>query len=205
MMTCQISFILNNETVCISHPVGSTVIDYLHFWERLTGTKVGCREGGCGSCTVLLGELKGEQVDYKAVLSCLLPLGELQGKHLVTIEGVNQSQLSPVQQAIADFGATQCGFCTPGIVISLTGYLLANEAEVSEEGIKQALSGNLCRCTGYTALKRVGSYLVQLFGKRTKLTIADLITQKIIPEYFQNVRSLLAIRKLPAIQLKLPL
>lgn len=149
--------------------------------EKLIGTKVGCSEGECGSCTVLLGELKGEQVDYKVVPSCVLPLGELQEKHLVTIEGINQSQLSVVQQALADFGATQCGFCTPGIVMSLTGYLLANETEVSESGIKQALSGNLCRCTGYASLKRVGSFLVKLFGNRKKLTISDLIAQKIIP------------------------
>jgi xanthine dehydrogenase small subunit len=186
-MVAQVYFLLNNHEVCTSQAPGTTTLDYLRQTEKFKGTKVGCREGGCGSCTVLLGELKGKQIDYKAVISCLLPLGELQGKHLVTIEGVNQSQLSPVQQAIADCGATQCGFCTPGIVMSLTGYLLANEAEVSEEGIKQALSGNLCRCTGYASLKRVGSFLVQLFDNRTKLTITDLIAQKIIPEYFQNV------------------
>lgn len=186
-MVAQFCFLLNNREVCTSQAPSTTTLDYLRQTEKFIGAKVGCREGGCGSCTVLLGELKGEQVDYKAVPSCLLPLGELQGKHLVTIEGINQLQLSVVQQAIADFGATQCGFCTPGIVISLTGYLLANEAEVSDEGIKQALSGNLCRCTGYASLKRVGSFLVKLFGHRTKLTILDLITQKIIPEYFQNV------------------
>lgn len=186
-MVTQVCFLLNHREVCTSQTPGNTTLDYLCQTEKFIGTKVGCREGGCGSCTVLLGELKGEHVDYKAVLSCLLPLGELQGKHLVTIEGINQSQLSPVQQAIADFGATQCGFCTPGIVMSLTGYLLAHEVEISEEGIKQALSGNLCRCTGYASLKRVGSYLVQLFGNKTKLTIADLIIQKIIPEYFQTV------------------
>ncbi len=186
-MVAQLCFLLNNREVCTSQAPSTTTLDYLRQTEKFIGTKVGCREGGCGSCTVFLGELKGEQVDYKAVMSCLLPLGELQGKHLVTIEGINQSQLSPVQQAIADFGATQCGFCTPGIVMSLTGYLLAHEAEVSKEGIKQALSGNLCRCTGYTSLKRVGSFLVKLFGNRTKLTISDLIAQEIIPEYFQNV------------------
>ncbi|BAY26521.1 molybdopterin dehydrogenase FAD-binding protein [Calothrix sp. NIES-2100] len=191
-MTAQIHFILNDRTVCTSQSPGSTVLDYLRSLERLTGTKEGCREGGCGACTVLLGELQGGNLVYKSVLSCLLPLGEISGKHLVTIEGLNQQKLSPVQQAIADFGATQCGFCTPGIVMSLTGYLLANETEVSDEGVKNALSGNLCRCTGYASLKRVGSFLVKLFGNRTKLTIADLIAQKIIPEYFQDVRSRLS-------------
>ncbi len=186
-MVAQICFLLNNREVCTSQTPGTTVLDYLRQTEKFIGTKVGCREGGCGSCTVLLGELKGEQVDYKVVPSCLLPLGELQGKHLVTVEGINQSQLSVVQQAIIDFGATQCGFCTPGIVMSLTGYLLGNETQLSEEGIKKALSGNLCRCTGYASLKRVGAFLVKLFGNRTKLTISDLIAEKIIPEYFQNV------------------
>ncbi|BAY13099.1 2Fe-2S iron-sulfur cluster-binding protein [Calothrix sp. NIES-2098] len=186
-MVAQICFLLNNREVCTSQAPSTTVLDYLRQTEKLIGTKVGCREGGCGSCTVLLGELKGEFVDYKVVVSCLLPLAELQGKHLVTIEGINQSQLTVVQQAIADFGATQCGFFTPGMVMSLTGYLLASKTEASEDGIKQALSGNLCRCTGYASLKRVGSFLVKLFGNSKKLTIADLIAHKVIPKYFQNV------------------
>lgn len=84
-MVPQVCFLLNNREICTLQAPSTTALDYLRQSEKFIGTKVGCCEGGCGSCTVLLGELKGEQVDYKAVVSCLLPLGELQGKHLVTI------------------------------------------------------------------------------------------------------------------------
>ena len=144
-MTGQIYFLLNERQVCTSENPGVTVLDYLRQSEQLTGTKEGCREGGCGACTLLLGELRGEEVFYQAVASCLLPLGELPGKHLVTVEGLNHSELSPVQQALVDRGATQCGFCTPGMVMSLTGYLMAAGTKISSEGMKNALSGNLCR------------------------------------------------------------
>jgi xanthine dehydrogenase small subunit len=194
-MTAQIHFLLNDRTVCTSQPTGSTVLDYLRSLERLTGTKEGCREGGCGSCTVLLGELQGEKLVYKPVLSCLLPLGELSGKHLVTIEGLNREKLSPIQQALVDWGATQCGFCTPGIVMSLTGYLLATETDIDEEGIKTALHNNLCRCTGYAAIKRAGSALVRSLGKEIDPNLQTWIAKGIIPEYFRNIPDRL--RQLP--------
>lgn len=194
-MTAQIHFLLNDRTVCTSQPPGVTVLDYLRSLERLTGTKEGCREGGCGACTVLLGELQGENLVYKPVLSCLLPLGEISGKHLVTIEGLNREQLSPIQQTLVDWGATQCGFCTPGIVMSLTGYLLATETDIDEEGIKTALSNNLCRCTGYAAIKRAGSALVQSLGNGEICNLETWIAKGIIPQYFCDIPSRL--RQLP--------
>ena len=215
-MASQICFLLNERQVSTSHAPGMTVLEYLRQVERLTGTKEGCREGGCGACTVLLGELQGEQVVYRTVASCLLPLGELQGKHLVTVEGLNQSQLSPVQQALVDWGGTQCGFCTPGIVISLTGYLLAAGREITEEGMKNALSGNLCRCTGYGAIKRAYTYLVKSIGDenkqyleadtgqvsylhttQSKFNIEDAIAQGIVPAYFRDIPT--GLRQLPPI------
>ena len=186
-MTGQIHFILNDRTVCTSQPTGVSVLDYLRLSERLTGTKEGCKEGGCGACTVLLGELQGEKLVYKPVLSCLLPLGELSGKHLVTIEGLNQEKLSPIQQALVDYGATQCGFCTPGIVISLTGYLLGSETDIDEAGIKTALHNNLCRCTGYGAIKRAASALVQSLGNGEVGNLETWIDRGIIPEYFRHI------------------
>ena len=130
-MSQTIRFILNDDTVESSLPLGTVVLDYLRREQRLTGTKEGCREGDCGACTVLLGELgvAGEQVvEYRAVNSCLLPLGDVEGKHLVSIEGLNPSvedlALTPVQEKMVEQGAIQCGFCTPGFVVSLTGYLL---------------------------------------------------------------------------------
>ena len=186
-MTGQIHFILNDRTVCTSQPTGVSVLDYLRLSERLTGTKEGCKEGGCGACTVLVGELQGKKLVYKTVLSCLLPLGELSGKHLVTIEGLNQERLSPIQQALVDYGSTQCGFCTPGIVMSLTGYLLASEKGIDEAGIKTALNNNLCRCTGYGAIKRAGSDLVQSLGKGEVHNLETWIDRGILPEYFRDI------------------
>ncbi len=186
-MTSQIHLILNDRNICISQSPGVTVIDYLRSWERLRGTKEGCKEGGCGACTVLIGELQGEKLVYKTVLSCLFPLGELSGKHLVTIEGLDREQLSPIQQALVDYGATQCGFCTPGIVMSLTGYLLASEKEIDEAGIKIALNNNLCRCTGYGAIKRAGTALVESLGNGEVHNLETWIDRGIVPKYFRDI------------------
>uniref|UniRef100_A0A451AFR2 [2Fe-2S] binding domain-containing protein n=1 Tax=Candidatus Kentrum sp. UNK TaxID=2126344 RepID=A0A451AFR2_9GAMM len=106
----------------------------------------------CGSCLILVGETDGDAVSYWAINSCLLPLAEADGKHVVTIEGLNDRNnraLNPIQQAIMIEGATQCGYyCTPGIVLALTGYFLGNPYPDENEAIA-AISGNLCRCTGY--------------------------------------------------------
>ena len=186
-MTGQICFLLNDRQVCTPANSGLTVLDYLHHLARLRGTKVGCREGGCGACTLLVGSLRGEKVSYQSVASCLLPLGELQGKHLVTIEGLNQSRLSPVQQELVDRGATQCGFCTPGMVMSLTGYLLKAGTKISFEELKNALGGNLCRCTGYASIKRACNFLVTTTGNSSRENIQDLVAKAIVPEYFQEI------------------
>ena len=194
-MTGQIHFILNKRTVCTSQTNGVTVLDYLRLSERLTGTKEGCKEGGCGACTVLVGELQGEKLVYKPLLSCLLPLGELSRKHLVTIEGLNREQLSPIQQALVDYGATQCGFCTSGIVMSLTGYLLADETNIEKAGIKTALQNNLCRCTGYGAIKRAGNALVKSLGNGGVCNLETWIVRGILPEYCREIPERL--RQLP--------
>jgi xanthine dehydrogenase small subunit len=165
------------------------VLDYLRRKERLTGTKEGCKEGDCGACVVLVGELQGERVVYTPQTSCLIPLGELRAKHLVTVEGLNMEKLSPVQQAIVDAGGSQCGFCTPGIVVSLTGYLLGEE-KLSMEGIKTALGGHLCRCTGYTSLKEAGTQILQFleeFLASSNNRVETLATHKVIPEYFRTI------------------
>jgi xanthine dehydrogenase small subunit len=119
-MADPIQFLLNDRPVVTSQLSGLAVLDYSRQEAQLRGTKEDCRESGCGACTVRVGEWTGDRPFYKPVTACLLPLGDLQGKHLVTIEGLNQPQLSPVQQAIVDRGATQCGFCTPGIVMAVT-------------------------------------------------------------------------------------
>ena len=105
---------------------GTVLLDYIRYHQHLMGTKIGCREGDCGACTVLVGEIKDNRLQYQSMTSCLLPLGNVQGKHIVTIEGINPAngELNPIQQAMADEGATQCGFCTPGFVMSLAGFCL---------------------------------------------------------------------------------
>src|ERR1700709_2808893 len=109
-------------------PPGMVMVDFVRYHEHLTGTKIGCREGDCGACTVLLGELKGEKLQYRSVVSCLTALGNIHGKHVVTIEGVNREEgLNPLQQAICDEGGTQCGFCTPGFIVSMAGVCLGGK------------------------------------------------------------------------------
>lgn len=117
------------------------VLDVLREDMGLTGTKEGCGQGECGACSLL--------VDGVVKLSCLMTAAQLEGKRIVSIEGIAQGQgLHPLQQSFIDFGAIQCGFCTPGMVIAAVGLLTENPAPTREE-IREAISGNICRCTGY--------------------------------------------------------
>src|SRR5678816_2822775 len=120
----MIQFILNNQTIQTSLPAGSTVLDFVRYHKRLMGTKIGCREGDCGACTILVGNIENDKLIYRSMTSCLMPLSNAQGKHIVTVEGINDKTLSPVQQAMVDTNGTQCGFCTLGFVMSLTGFVL---------------------------------------------------------------------------------
>lgn len=189
-------FILNQNLVRTDLPPGLLVLDYVRHHHRLIGTKEGCKEGDCGACTVLIGEFDGSNVRYMPVTSCLMPLGELHGKHLVTIEGLNLSELTPVQQAIVDEGATQCGFCTSGIVVSLTAYLMQDGVEIDLEGVKMALSGHLCRCTGYRSLKAGTTILQERIGSQTG--IANLVQAGLLPVYFLEIAATLAEIPAPA-------
>ncbi len=123
-------FILNNQSITTNEPEGSTVLDFVRYRKRLTGTKIGCREGDCGACTILVGAFENGKLVYRNMTSCLMPLSNVQGKHVVTIEGINQTALTPVQQAMVDANGTQCGFCTIGFVMSLTGFVM-NENQTS--------------------------------------------------------------------------
>lgn len=121
-----------------------TLLEALRNKLHLTGTKEGCGTGECGSCTVLL--------DGQPVLACLMLAVDAQGKKITTIEGIAKNgKLSPVQQAFIDHGAVQCGFCTPGMVLSATALLAANP-NPSRQEIQKALEGNICRCTGYNKI-----------------------------------------------------
>ena len=125
-----------------------TVLQYLRGEARLTGTKEGCAEGDCGACSVIVGESINGQVSYSAVNGCILFLTGLDGKQILTVEHVNIGGLHPVQSAMIELHGTQCGFCTPGIIMSLVAHQL-NRGGTQRREIDDALTGNLCRCTGY--------------------------------------------------------
>jgi carbon-monoxide dehydrogenase small subunit len=130
-----------------------TLLGILRYELGLTGTKEGCGSGNCGSCTVLL--------DGKAVNSCLVLAAEVEGKEITTIEGLSsRGELHPLQQAFIDEGAVQCGFCTPGVILTAKSFLDSNRRP-TEAQIRLAIAGNLCRCTGYDkivrAVMRVGN------------------------------------------------
>ncbi|MDC0479946.1 FAD binding domain-containing protein [Candidatus Marinimicrobia bacterium] len=183
----MIEFILNNKTIKTEKPSGSLLLDFVRYDKSLTGTKIGCREGDCGACTVLIGNLKNGQMDYKQVTSCLTPLGNVQGKHVVTIEGLNMESLSPVQQYIVDESGSQCGFCTTGFVVSLTQFCLANSAPSYKDAIA-SIDGNICRCTGYKPIERAAKHITEsLSDKSEKETLDWLITRKFIPSYFKDI------------------
>jgi xanthine dehydrogenase small subunit len=184
----MIHFILNDRCVAADCSPGILVLDFVRKHRRLTGTKEGCKEGDCGACMVLVGEATGESVLYKPIPSCMMPVGELHGKHLVTVEGLNMPALSPAQRAIVDEGATQCGYCTPGIVVSLTGLLLDPDKGLDEEQIKYALSGNLCRCTGYRSLKNASDVLQRSLGARLSGDrVKNLVDAGALPAYFMEI------------------
>lgn len=141
MSKIEVTFKVNGKQVTVSTPPDRVLLDILREDLLLTGTKEGCREGECGACTVLL--------DGKPVNSCLVFASQLEGKEVTTIEGLAQKgKLHPLQQAFIDEGAVQCGFCIPGMIMSAKA-LLDKNPHPSVEDVKEALSGNLCRCTGY--------------------------------------------------------
>ncbi|CAN5619361.1 xanthine dehydrogenase small subunit [soil metagenome] len=187
----EINFILNKESISADVNPAIVVLDYIRKNEHLTGTKEGCKEGDCGACTVLIGELKNDRVVYKSINSCLYPLGNVNGKHVVTIEGFNldgssiDRNLNSIQEEFLIEGASQCGFCTPGFIVSLNGYFLTNENR-DLEGAIDSMDGNICRCTGHNSIIRAAENVITKF-KDTGSSIASLIESKLIPEYFNSI------------------
>ena len=146
----MIKFLLNQTEHSVSDiDPNITVLDYLREHLHKKGTKEGCASGDCGACTVVLGESDGEAMRYKSVNACITLLGSLHGKQLITVEDLKSgNELHPVQQAMVDCHGSQCGFCTPGFVMSMFAYRKNNDSP-DRESINEALGGNLCRCTGY--------------------------------------------------------
>ena len=157
-MTIQIRntirFILNHRLVELADvsPV-QTLLDFLRIDRNLKGTKEGCAEGDCGACTVLIGRLLDGKLKYESVNACIRFVGSLDGCHIVTVDSLAQpaGPLHPVQQAMVDTHASQCGFCTPGFVTAATAFVRENPNATIEQ-VRAGLGGNLCRCGTYAGM-----------------------------------------------------
>jgi xanthine dehydrogenase small subunit len=169
----EIRFILNGADVALKDVApDATLLDWLRLNRSLRGTKEGCAEGDCGACTVLVGKLAAEGLVYESVNACIRFMGSLDGTHVVTVEHLrgDGEKLHPVQQAMVDFHGSQCGFCTPGFIMSLYGLWMKNP-DPSDAAIEKALQGNLCRCTGYEAIMRA-AHAISSYGKAAKDPLA---------------------------------
>jgi len=187
-------FVLNSRVVQTDQPPGTILLDFIRLSSGLTGTKEACREGECGACTVLLGSPGPQGLVYRAVASCLLPLGDVQGCHVVTVEGLSEGPLTLVQEMILEHSASQCGFCTPGIVMSLTGFCLASTTFSFPEAL-DALDGNLCRCTGYVAIRDAARALCErLEGVQLdpEVRVATLVELGVLPRGFLEAPGLVS-------------
>jgi aerobic-type carbon monoxide dehydrogenase small subunit (CoxS/CutS family) len=141
-MKTNVRFTLNDRPVSVSTHGMERLLDVLRTEFQLTGTKEGCGEGECGACTVLL--------DGQPVMSCLVPACQAEGRKVETIEGISAAfgkHLHPVQQAFIECGGAQCGICTPGMILSAVAHI--RHPECAPGGVREALEGNICRCTGY--------------------------------------------------------
>ena len=183
----SVRFLLNDKVVERSDVSPTeTLLDFLRLTRKLRGTKEGCAEGDCGACTVLVGRLFNDRLKYESVNACIRFVGSLDGCHVVTVEALAGSDgtLHPVQQAMVDTHASQCGFCTPGFVMSLYGLWMQNPKPNIQE-IEKALQGNLCRCTGYAAIIRAAESVS---------AIGDLNRDPLVTERARVTGQLLALK-----------
>lgn len=186
----MLKFILNNKEISTTLANTTLLLDFIRYNKNLTGTKIGCREGDCGACTILIGEIINNELQYKSATSCLTPIGNINGKHIVTIEGINfENELNPIQQAMHNQSATQCGFCTPGFIVSLAGFCLNNTKPTYENAIA-SIDGNICRCTGYKPIERAAKNVCDILQDKPQKNIATYLTNKnILPKYFETIEA----------------
>ena len=177
MITNKVQFIYENKLIELENPdPNQTILSFIRDRLKKTGTKEGCAEGGCGACTIVLGELENKKIKYKAINSCISFTPTLHGKQLIVVENLvsKNGTYHPVQEAMAKYHASQCGFCTPGFVMSIFA-MSKNKKNNNKDDIKDAISGNLCRCTGYRpnidAAKNIKKTYSDEFYKNSKKTI----------------------------------
>ena len=176
-----IKFIHSGRIIEIRNPdPNETLLNFVRTELKKTGTKEGCAEGGCGACTVVVGELKNNDINYTAVNSCITFLPTLTGKQLILVEDLisKDNSLHPVQEAMVKYHGSQCGFCTPGFIMSLFS-MFKNYSKLKDEVIKDSIAGNLCRCTGYQPIIKAAKSLnkknkIDIFYKNKKKTISLL-------------------------------
>ncbi len=197
----MLKFILNNKEVATTLANTTLLLDFIRYNKNLTGTKIGCREGDCGACTILIGEIINNELQYRSATSCLTPIGNVNGKHIVTIEGINfENELNPIQQAMHNESATQCGFCTPGFIVSLAGFCLNKNIPTYENAIA-SIDGNICRCTGYKPIERAAKNVCDLLQNKPQQNIASYLTNKnILPKYFETIEARLKALSLETIE-----
>ena len=178
MSSNTIKFVHRDKIIEIKDPdPNETLLNYVRTKLKKTGTKEGCAEGGCGACTIVLGEIKKNKINYKAINSCIAFIPTLQGKQLILVEDLisKDASLHPVQEAMVHYHGSQCGFCTPGFVMSLFSMFKKNY-KINEDTIKDSIAGNLCRCTGYKPIIKAAKSLnnknrIDHFTKNKKNTI----------------------------------
>ena len=181
MISNSIKFIFENKINEIRNPdPNETILNYVRLKLKKTGTKEGCAEGGCGACTVVIGEIKKNNIMYKAINSCIAFVPSLEGKQLLIVEDLisKKGSLHPVQNAMVNYHGSQCGFCTPGFIMSLFA-MYKNYSSYNDKIIQDSIAGNLCRCTGYRPIIEAAKSLNNQnqsdnFKKTKKITLSLL-------------------------------
>ena len=179
MIKNEIQFILNDRLTKVNNfDTNTTVLNYLRESKKLIGTKEGCASGDCGACTSIVVELEDNKLNYKSINTCIMLLYSLHGKQLITVEHLANDRLHPVQQSMVDNHGSQCGFCTPGFVMSMFG-MYKNKIQPTNNNIDEYLAGNLCRCTGYNSIKKASKKMYS-YGKKDKFTSDEKKITKIL-------------------------
>ena len=204
----MIQFLLNDEMIELNSFAPSlSVLDWLRTDMGKVGSKEGCASGDCGACTVVIGDLIDDQWHYRSINACLMLLGNLHGKHLITVEALTTKinpdieDLHPVQRAMVEYHGSQCGFCTPGFIMSLFVLYMNHTTYPGKEVVIQALGGNLCRCTGYQPILKAAENCFNYENDPTKnIAHKDHRFTQQVKQLTESLKQSLALNKIPLIE-----